>query len=45
MKDIKKTYMKPSMIVCELKSRQMLLTGSDVRYINYSDVDYEEEFD
>ena len=44
MKEIKKKYFKPSMIVVELKSRQSLLVGSGEKRMTVSEEEYDEEF-
>ena len=45
MKEIKKKYFKPSMIVVELKSRQSLLVGSEEKSMKmYEDENYDSEF-
>lgn len=44
MKEIKKKYFKPSMIVVELNSRQSLLVGSRERSMKMYDEEYEDEF-
>lgn len=43
---MKKIYMKPDMMVVELRSRQRLLTGSDVRGRDvYDEDDASEEYE
>ncbi len=44
MKELKKTYMNPSMKVVVLKSRQKLLSGSVIDTINRSTEEYDSEF-
>ena len=43
MKEIKKTYTKPSMKVFELKSKSALLVGSEKRKM-YDEEEYDGEF-